>query len=160
MKGQRTIAGLLAALLAAAVGWWFGTATADESAPAATATVTVTVTVATAEPQPEPEPAQPAETGIDPASGLPWLAAAELPAEGRETLELIDAGGPFPYERDGVVFQNREGILPAESRGYYHEYTVPTPGSDDRGARRIVTGSGGELYYTDDHYESFRRIQR
>ena len=91
---------------------------------------------------------------------LAWIAVAALPAEGRETLELIDAGGPFPYERDGVVFQNREGILPDESRGYYHEYTVPTPGSDDRGARRIVTGSGSELYYTDDHYDSFRRIQR
>ena len=100
------------------------------------------------------------ETATDPESGLTWIAVAALPAEGRETLELIDAGGPFPYERDGVVFQNREGILPDESRGYYHEYTVPTPGSDDRGARRIVTGSGGELYYTDDHYETFRRIRR
>ena len=101
-----------------------------------------------------------AETETDPESGLAWIAVAALPAKGRETLELIDAGGPFPYERDGVVFQNREGILPDESRGYYHEYTVPTPGSDDRGARRIVTGSGSELYNTDDPYDSFRRIQR
>jgi ribonuclease T1 len=156
VKGQRTIAGLVAALLAAALGWWLGTATTDESAPAATATVTVTVTVARAESPAEPAPG----TATDPASGLAWIAVAALPAEGRETIELIAAGGPFPYERDGVVFQNREGILPDESRGYYREYTVPTPGSDDRGARRIVRGSGGELYYTEDHYESFRRVQR
>jgi ribonuclease T1 len=156
VKGQRTIVGLLAALLAAALGWWLGTTTTDESTPAATATVTVTVKAATAESPAEPAP----ETATDPASGLAWIAVAALPAEGRETLELIDAGGPYPYERDGIVFQNREGILPDESRGYYREYTVPTPGSDDRGARRIVTGSGGELYYTEDHYESFRRIRR
>lgn len=156
MKGQRTIAGLLVALLAATVGWWLGTTTTDESAPAATTTVTVTVTAATAESPGGPSP----ETATDPESGLAWIAVAALPAEGRETLELIDAGGPFPYERDGVVFQNREGILPDESRGYYHEYTVPTPGADDRGARRIVTGSGGERYYTDDHYDSFRRIRQ
>ncbi len=66
--------------------------------------------------------------------------------------------GPFPYDKDGAVFQNREGILPGRQRGYYHEYTVITPGENDRGARRIVTGSRGELYYTDDHYDSFKRI--
>lgn len=94
----------------------------------------------------------------DPETGLPWIAAADLPPEGRETLELIASGGPFPYDRDGVVFQNREGLLPDEASGYYREYTVPTPGSDDRGARRIVAGADGELYYTDDHYDSFRRV--
>jgi ribonuclease T1 len=71
---------------------------------------------------------------------------------------LIEAGGPFPYDRDGVVFENREGLLPARPSGYYHEYTVPTPGADDRGARRIVEGSGGELYWTADHYQTFERI--
>ncbi|MFJ5262737.1 ribonuclease domain-containing protein [Streptomyces sp. NPDC088387] len=85
---------------------------------------------------------------------------ADLPAEARETLRLIDAGGPFPYAKDGAVFGNLEGLLPARDRGYYHEYTVPTPGSRDRGARRIVTGDGGEIYYTDDHYESFRAVLR
>jgi ribonuclease T1 len=158
VKRQRTIGALLAALVAAALGWWLGTATAEESAPATT-TVTVTVTAAPAETEPQPVPDEPAATGTDAASGLPWIAAFQLPPEGRETLELIEAGGPFPYERDGTVFQNRESILPDESRGYYREYTVPTPGSDDRGARRIVAGSGGELYYTDDHYESFGRIR-
>ena len=83
---------------------------------------------------------------------------AELPPEARATLSLIRKGGPFPYARDGAVFGNRERQLPKRKRGYYHEYTVATPGARDRGARRIVAGQGGELYYTDDHYRSFRRI--
>lgn len=82
----------------------------------------------------------------------------ELPPEARATLALIQKGGPFPNARDGVVFNNREGQLPKRSRGYYHEYTVPTPGARDRGARRIVRGGRGEIYYTDDHYRSFRRV--
>jgi len=77
----------------------------------------------------------------------------------QQTLALIDAGGPFPYRQDGTVFSNREHLLPAEPHGYYHEYTVPTPDSSDRGARRIVTGGQGEAYYTDDHYRSFWRIR-
>ncbi len=85
---------------------------------------------------------------------------SSLPTEARTTLDLIDRGGPFPYDRDGVVFENREGLLPQEDYGYYHEYTVPTPGSSDRGARRIIVGTAGELYWTDDHYRSFERIQR
>lgn len=90
------------------------------------------------------------------------VAASALPAEARETLRLIDAGGPFPYRRDGIAFQNREGKLPDQPRGYYREYTVPTPGSRDRGARRIVTGGKppAVFYYTGDHYQSFRRIER
>jgi ribonuclease T1 len=86
----------------------------------------------------------------------------ELPPEARETLRLIDSGGPFPYRRDGIVFQNRERRLPEQAKGYYREYTVPTPGSKDRGARRIVTGGkpATVFYYTADHYKSFRRIQR
>ena len=83
---------------------------------------------------------------------------ADLPPEARATVSAIHKGGPFPYARDGVVFNNREGQLPKRKRGYYHEYTVPTPGARDRGARRIVACQGGELFYTDDHYRSFRRI--
>jgi ribonuclease T1 len=103
-----------------------------------------------------------------PAPGkLPEVAAAELPQEARETLALIKTSGPFPYRRDGAVFRNFEKRLPARSRGYYREYTVPTPGATDRGARRIVAGAGpagdvrtsGEYYYTDDHYATFRRIR-
>lgn len=84
------------------------------------------------------------------------ICQSQLPAEAHETLDLIEQGGPYPYPQDGTVFQNREGILPGQSEGYYHEYTVETPGSDDRGARRIVTGDKEqEDYYTEDHYESF-----
>jgi len=89
---------------------------------------------------------------------LPRASLAQLPAEVADTVALIEAGGPFPYDRDGVVFENREGLLPAEPSGYYHEYTVPTPGAGDRGARRIIEGSGDELYWTDDHYRTFERI--
>ncbi len=87
------------------------------------------------------------------------IALAELPPEARQTLALIKAGGPFPYARDGATFHNREGLLPARGRGYYREYTVPTPGARDRGARRIVAGRDGEYYYTHDHYRTFRRIR-
>lgn len=83
----------------------------------------------------------------------------ELPIEARATLELIRAGGPFPYPQDHRVFGNREKRLPLKPHGYYREYTVRTPGVRDRGARRIVAGSGGEYYYTADHYRSFKRIR-
>ena len=96
----------------------------------------------------------------DPESGLPIVQLADLPPEATRTLELIDAGGPFPEDRDGITFENREDLLPDHPRGYYREYPVPTPGSDDRGARRIVAGEGGELYWTADHYTSFSRIAR
>ena len=99
-----------------------------------------------------------ASDSTDPESGLKIVAVADLPKEAQATLELIDQGGPYPYSRDGVVFGNLEKLLPKHDRGYYHEYTVTTPGENDRGARRIVTGNSGQRYYTDDHYKSFRRI--
>lgn len=83
----------------------------------------------------------------------------DLPSQAYDTLDLIDQGGPFPYSQDGAVFQNREGVLPRQSAGYYHEYTVVTPGSSTRGARRIVTGERSqEDYYTSDHYATFDLI--
>lgn len=89
-------------------------------------------------------------------TGLPVRALSSLPPEAATTWKLIQSDGPFPYRRDGVVFHNRERLLPQQKRGYYHEYTVPTPGSRDRGARRLVTGARtNELYYTADHYRSF-----
>ena len=89
-------------------------------------------------------------------SGLPVEELSDLPEQVRETWELIGRGGPFPYPRnDGVTFQNRERRLPEQARDHYREYTVPTPGSDDRGARRLVTGSADEVFYTGDHYASF-----
>ena len=90
------------------------------------------------------------------------VSVAELPRQGRETYERIRQGGPFPYDKDGAVFGNRERSLPAERRGYWLEYTVPTPGSRNRGARRIVCGGPARApnacYYSADHYASFRRI--
>ena len=82
----------------------------------------------------------------------------QLPREAIETLALIKKGGPYPHQRDGVVFSNREKLLPAHERGWYREYTVRTPGERSRGARRIVAGRDGTLYYSDDHYRSFKRI--
>jgi ribonuclease T1 len=104
--------------------------------------------------------------------GQAWLSADPLPTNAvvaqlsedersaiQTTVGLIRAGGPFPYSKDGSEFGNREGRLPQKGPGYYREYTVETPGSPDRGARRIVSGGSGELYYTPDHYRSFVRIE-
>lgn len=110
-------------------------------------------------------PAAAREPHADP--GIETVQAAVLPGEARETLILIRRGGSFPYRKDGSIFGNFERRLPARPRGYYREYTVPTPGARDRGARRIVAGQGstgdvrtsGEYYYSDDHYRSFRRIR-
>jgi len=86
------------------------------------------------------------------------IGVGELPPEARTTLQLIESGGPFPYSKDGTVFHNYEGVLPEKPDGYYREYTVVTPGSSDRGARRVVAGNKGERYYTDDHYSTFQLI--
>jgi ribonuclease T1 len=100
------------------------------------------------------------ETQQEQAGGT--IAVAQLPPQAVTTLNLIAAGGPYPYEKDGVVFGNRERLLPPHRRGYYHEYTVPTPGARDRGARRIVCGGPlrrtTNCFYSDDHYASFNRI--
>jgi ribonuclease T1 len=94
---------------------------------------------------------------------LPEITVEQLPKEAHRTLILIKQGGPFPYANDGKVFGNYEGVLPKRKRGYYHEFTVKTPGARNRGARRIVAGgaqdSSGEYYYTDDHYATFKRIK-
>lgn len=89
-------------------------------------------------------------------SGLPVKALSTLPAQAADTWKLIRAGGPYPYPRnDDVVFENREKRLPSKQSGYYREYTVKTPGSADRGARRLISGRAHELFYTGDHYSSF-----
>ena len=91
------------------------------------------------------------------------ISFAQLPPEAQQTLTLIKRGGTFPYAKDGAVFGNYEGLLPNQKRGYYHEYTVRTPGARNRGARRIIAGGlptvSGEYYYTPDHYSTFRRIR-
>jgi len=138
---------------------------------AATATAT-TVPSATAIPTPQPRPtatssrpptAAPIPGGLTlatPTAGdrMSTVRVDRLPREAHDTMRLIASNGPFPYRQDGVVFENRERLLPTKASGYYREYTVKTPGSPDRGARRLVRGGQGELYYTDDHYDSFRRV--
>jgi len=100
---------------------------------------------------------------MGPVTASDSVALAELPREAQRTEQLIRAGGPFPYAKDGTTFGNRERLLPRRERGYYREYTVPTPGASNRGARRIVCGGvpvrhPEVCYYSDDHYASFRRI--
>lgn len=156
-------------------------ATASDAAPGATVTVgaigattaartptsrtvptaTVAPTVAANRPTPTATSPPRAPSAAPAANdGLAPVPFASLPPEAQQTIALIDRGGPFPYDRDGITFGNREGLLPAQANGYYREYTVITPGSPDRGARRIIAGRDGQRYYTDDHYESFRRVVR
>ena len=107
--------------------------------------------------QSEHEPVLP-----EPQTGQETVAIAQLPRQAVTTLRQIQDGGPFPFEKDGIVFGNRERLLPPHPRGFYHEYTVPTPRARDRGARRIVCGGPrqqiGNCFYSDDHYASFKRI--
>ncbi len=109
---------------------------------------------------PAPESGTADESG--PVEAAQWsgevVSIGQLPVEVKGTLQVIEDGGPFPYSQDGTVFHNYEGLLPPKPDGYYREFTVPTPGSPDRGARRIVVGESGERYYTDDHYTSFRLV--
>jgi ribonuclease T1 len=143
-----------------------GCAAKTDAAPAnaagvATSAVTdVPGMVPSAAPDAAPAPA-PGGAGLaptQPTTSLRTIKVSELPPEGRTTLTLIAKDGPFPYKQDGVVFQNRERILPKRPNGFYNEYTVKTPGSPDRGARRIVTGEDGSRFYTSDHYDSFREV--
>lgn len=144
MTNRRSVLAVLAVLVAALV-WWLQPA---DSGPSTAA-------------DPSSSPASRSnDPAIDPASGLAWVEVDSLPSEAAETLSLIDDGGPFPYDQDGGTFGNFEGLLPDRERGYYREYTVDTPGSADRGARRIISGGPGEFYWTADHYQSFERIRR
>jgi ribonuclease T1 len=136
------LARLLIAVLLVGLGWWLGSRQyhgAEARAPATVNTPAV-------------------ETERKPSS-QPSTDFVGLPAEVAETLALIDRGGPYPYAKDGTVFQNREGRLPKKPRGHYREYTVPTPGENHRGARRLVAGVDGEVYYSGDHYRTFKRLR-
>ncbi|MDR6414071.1 ribonuclease domain-containing protein [Pseudarthrobacter sulfonivorans] len=158
MRNRSVVALLLAGLLAVALLASGGTGLLESltgsPTPAASssgAPVSDAPTRGPAEvPGPAAAPANP--------SGLPAIRESALPAEARRTLALIRAGGPYSYSQDDKTFGNFERILPRQGSGYYREYTVPTPGESDRGARRIVTGAGGEKYYTQDHYDSFKFI--
>lgn len=180
---NRRLWSILAVVLLVAVGaWWLvggnggeagRTPTTPAPAPSAAASTTertqppstATSTAPTGRTQTSRAPTGRTQTThpatVDPVSGLPFVEVADLPKEAVRTLELIDSGGPFPYEKDGSTFGNFERILPQERRGFYREYTVDTPGSRNRGARRIVTGDNDRIHYwTDDHYVTFKRIRR
>lgn len=164
MTSSSKAAGIVVALVALAalvvganqLGGPDPTAVPDRSVSSAT---TTNPRATAARPAPPPTAAPPTER--DPETGLRWVALTSLPIQAQQVVVLIDQGGPFPYAKDGATFGNRERILPRRASGYYREYTVPTPGEDDRGARRIVTGDQDQqLFYTGDHYASFLRVRR
>lgn len=138
--------------------------TPRQRAPTARPQPTSRTRTPTARPQPTARPSvatpapQPTPRATKPIAGFDTTTPDQLPSQARHTLALIAQGGPFPYRQDGAVFQNRERVLPRQASGYYHEYTVETPGSDDRGARRIITGAAGEIFYTADHYATFVQV--
>ncbi|MDT8914590.1 ribonuclease domain-containing protein [Amycolatopsis sp. PS_44_ISF1] len=145
MVNRRRITAALVGLLVLVFGGWLVKDALDGSSPA-----------------PAPGSSSSASGGASGAklpgadSGLRVQALSSLPAQARDTWKLIQSGGPYPYPRnDGVVFENREKVLPRRQSGYYHEFTVKTPGSPDRGPRRLVSGQAKELFYTGDHYASF-----
>ncbi len=164
MRNRNVLPLLLAALVVVAVLVFGGQGVLGQLTEGTT-TAPTTGAAASASPSPaqsRPAPSRPSQAAPAPAqknpSALPAIRESQLPAEGRRVLALIRAGGPYRYSQDDQAFGNFEGILPRRDRGYYREYTVPTPGESDRGARRIVAGADGEKYYTGDHYESFSFI--
>ncbi|WP_082558600.1 ribonuclease [Kitasatospora sp. MBT66] len=174
-----TALAVLICVLAAAVGYLLsddtggGASQSAASKTAATPTATGPAAASTAPAAPKPSaprpsaPATPPATPPATAAGTGWVPTdpaladvcrTRLPDQARDTLGLIAKGGPYPYRSDGIVFENRESRLPRKTSGYYHEFTVVTPGSGDRGARRVVTGGSGEQYWTADHYATFQEI--
>ncbi|PWN03562.1 hypothetical protein DJ010_05495 [Nocardioides silvaticus] len=149
MRGRTTsVLGTVAVVVLTVFVWWLQAGDGEDSGDDAARPSTTVSSSSSVPPR------------TDEAGGLPYVDLADLPPEAADTLQLIDAGGPFPYAADGSTFHNYEGLLPGRYDGYYREYTVETPGSDDRGARRIIGGAEGELYWTEDHYESFEVIRR
>ena len=158
MRNRSLLPLLLAALVVLALVAFGGSGVLGQLTESTTPDATSSATAAPGAASPS-GPGMPAPApAVNNPSGLPAIPESELPAEARRILELIRAGGPYQYSQDDQVFGNFERILPRRDRGYYREYTVPTPGESDRGARRIVAGDNGEKYYTDDHYESFTFI--
>lgn len=152
MFNRRRITAALIGLLVLVLGGWLvkDVVSGGSTSPGASASPSASAPAKSG----TPAKGSAAVPGAD--SGLPVKALSALPAQASDTWKLIEAGGPYPYPRnDDVVFENREKRLPGKKSGYYHEYTVKTPGSPDRGARRLITGQAHELYYTGDHYASF-----
>jgi ribonuclease T1 len=153
-RSRGAAAVLVVVLAILAYGLWTWAASPTNQVAGSTGRAGVTGT-------PAPTAATQPSADLDPETGLPWIAAADLPAQGRAVLASIDKGGPYPYSEDGQTFLNAERLLPAKAKGFYTEYTVKLPGSTDRGPVRIVMGGKGQWYFwTDDHYASFSRIRR
>ena len=146
---------LVVAALVVSLWWWTGHRS-TKSLPRPTSIVATPDSGAAT---PDSGAATPDSGAATPDSGLATIEESRLPSQARDTLALIRAGGPYPYRQDDGVFGNREGLLPRQPSGYYREYTVVTPGSDDRGPRRIISGADGDRYWTADHYASFRQIK-
>lgn len=169
LRDRRTFAGLLVLVVLASVV--IGTLRDDDdsgAAPDATPSIEVSPGESPTESESSddedagpafPTAVAPSRPSTDEESGLPIVGLADLPPEAAQTVALIEADGPFPYDDDGETFLNSAGLLPQHEAGYYRVYTVETPGSAEPTSRRIVTGTDGELYWTDDLYSSFRRIQ-
>lgn len=148
-------AALVALVLTACGASGSGTAASTASTPKATSSSGGH----TNQPKPVVSPADAGRLApAQPTTDLRTMTVAMLPKQGIDTLRLIADGGPYPYAKDGSTFSNREGLLPAHPSGWYREFTVDTPGSDDRGARRIIAGKDGARFYTSDHYSSFREV--
>jgi ribonuclease T1 len=158
MRNRSVVALLLTGLVALALFAFGGPGLLESLTGSPTPAASPGAAPAPAAPVPGPaEVSGPAAVPANP-SGLPAISESALPAEARRTLALIRKGGPYSYSQDDQTFGNFERILPRKASGYYREYTVPTPGESDRGARRIIAGAGGEKYYTQDHYDSFKFI--
>ena len=157
MRRRRSPAALLAALIAVVISVWM---TRDDSPREVPSSSSSLEDRALSPVQPSTQSAAPGGLRARRSTGRleEVVPDAVERAELVKTLDLIARGGPFPHKQDGTVFGNRERRLPERPRGYYHEYTVRTPGARNRGARRVVRGDGGELWYTRDHYDTFIRI--
>ncbi|MEU3570423.1 ribonuclease [Kitasatospora sp. NPDC036755] len=169
-KNPLVVVAVLILALVAGVGYLLTDKGSSHPKAAASATATAAAQASgSAAPKPSaPKPTPPAGgAGTTPAPAGTWVPTdpamadvcrTKLPSQAVDTLTLIAKGGPYPYSRDGIVFENRESRLPKKSGGYYHEFTVVTPGSNDRGTRRVVTGEAGEQYWSADHYATFQEI--
>jgi ribonuclease T1 len=148
---------VVAVVVVLPLGWWLTRSGQDTAAaPSPVLTASASSPAMTSIP-----PSAPTDTTgtATPDSGLATISESALPVQARRTLDLIRAGGPYPYSQDGVVFQNRERLLPHQPSGYYHEYTAREPGSSGRGPWRLVTGKVGEVFWTSDHYSSFQQVK-